>query len=323
MNGQEQLIKKINTEKKFSDIVFKRFRTDKYGITFCCPTDLEGIIIDKELCDWQGLKTPVYTAKDYSEISWSHNSGDPLPSWGTKDCGVDDLLSWICVDKDTQCIVFEVINQNGTPIEGYPIVLDGGNIGITDINGSLRHTITNASTNTAHTFDLCYCFSTIGLCNQKKITLTLTEECPAEECVIPVKVCEVVPAIIPTCDTDSGPTEWSYNPSPCTSTMQCTWEFADIKINGVTAAIGDYIACFSPTTGVLCGWEEITVFPVVILVEGNDFLNPCTSTYIVTDETPRWGIYDSSECTYCEGTPSVTETFINAQYYNIPELECL
>ena len=56
----EQLIKKINTEQKFSDLVFKHFRSERFGMTYCCPIDLEKIIRTKELCDWQELKKDVY-----------------------------------------------------------------------------------------------------------------------------------------------------------------------------------------------------------------------------------------------------------------------
>ena len=80
--------------------------------------------------------------------------------------------------------------------------------------------------------DLCYCFTTSGLCNQKKITLTLTEECPAEACEAPEKICEEVEPIDPTCDTTSGPTKWPFETEPCVSTHQAFWQFNNV-INAI------------------------------------------------------------------------------------------
>lgn len=194
MSGQEQLIKKINTEKKFSDIVFKSFRSERYGITFCCPLDLEGITIDKELCDWEGSRLPVYTKKEYSEITYELTSPPTTPpDWaiqcGWVDLNGNDLPEPDECEEDVTCILVEVVNQDGNPIEGYPVIIDGGNIGKTDEFGRIRHTISNASVDTEHIIDLCHCFQTTGLCSEMKITITLTEECPAEECPTPVAIC--------------------------------------------------------------------------------------------------------------------------------------
>ena len=53
----QQIIKKIEVNQKFSDYVYKDFSARRYGITSCCSLDqLESAIIKKELCDWQDLK---------------------------------------------------------------------------------------------------------------------------------------------------------------------------------------------------------------------------------------------------------------------------
>jgi hypothetical protein len=84
--------------------------------------------------------------------------------------------------NDSTCFVFKVVNQDGKPIPCYSIILDGGNIGYTDDYGILRYCITDASVNTKHTLQLCHCFTTTGDCSSQYITITLTEECPVDDC---------------------------------------------------------------------------------------------------------------------------------------------
>lgn len=48
-------LKKIQTEQKFAEAVYRDFKSKKYGITPCCYTDLNDSIIKKQLCDWQDL----------------------------------------------------------------------------------------------------------------------------------------------------------------------------------------------------------------------------------------------------------------------------
>jgi hypothetical protein len=91
----------------------------------------------------------------------------------------DIVINVECVD-DTECIRFEVYNQNGDPIEGYEIILDGGNAGVTNENGVFTTTIINASVNTDHTLNICHCFTTTGACAQQKITITVTDDDVAE-----------------------------------------------------------------------------------------------------------------------------------------------
>lgn len=184
---QEDTVKKINIKASFSDTVFKKMRAERFGITYCCPLDLEKHSIKNELCDWQDAELPVYTSKVYEEETWEHGSGVPLPAWGRKDCGTN-AATGECIE-DRTCILFFVVNQNGDPIEDYPIIVDGGNYGFTDEYGYQWMSILDASVNTEHTVDLCYCTETTGNCSQMKITITLTEECPKEACPTPTTVC--------------------------------------------------------------------------------------------------------------------------------------
>ena len=79
-----------------------------------------------------------------------------------------------CVE-DIETLFIEVVNQNGTPIPNYEIILDGGNFGFTDELGRFKTTIENASVNTNHTINVCYCFETTGWCSQKYIKLVITD----------------------------------------------------------------------------------------------------------------------------------------------------
>tara|TARA_R110002020_G_scaffold36503_2_gene109742 strand:- start:4778 stop:5368 length:591 start_codon:yes stop_codon:yes gene_type:complete len=185
MSDQDQyIIKKINTEQSFSDMVFRSARAQRFGISGCCPTDIDKISIKKELCDWEDLKTPVYTSKAYTYEEWLNTPTATPPSWGDPDC--NDLTT---CNNDLTCLFFDVVNQDGNPVEGYPVIVDGGNIGVTDEYGNVRTQIPNASVDTVHTIDLCKCITTVGACSQMKIVITLTEECPTEACTTPEAVC--------------------------------------------------------------------------------------------------------------------------------------
>lgn len=55
----EELVKQINIKTEFADKVFKKMRSDRYGLTFCCPLDLDKISIKSKLCGWDDLTVPV------------------------------------------------------------------------------------------------------------------------------------------------------------------------------------------------------------------------------------------------------------------------
>tara|TARA_R110002020_G_scaffold245343_1_gene459061 strand:- start:9662 stop:10225 length:564 start_codon:yes stop_codon:yes gene_type:complete len=186
MSEQEDqiLIKRIKIESKLADFAFKSYRQEKYGITYCCPYDLDKISIKKELCDWQDLKVPEISKSYVSEI---YNLGDiPVPSWVIS-CGEGDADD--CAIPEQTCLLFEIVDQDSIPVVDYEIILDSNLIGLTDADGQLYTTLTNAATVTSHIFDRCYCFETSGNCSQIKITLTLTEKCPEEACADPEPRC--------------------------------------------------------------------------------------------------------------------------------------
>ncbi len=86
-----------------------------------------------------------------------------------------------CVD-DAECMTIYVVDTNGQPVENFEIYIDGGNAGFTNYKGEYKFTIYNASVDTDHTLQICYCFSTEGACRQQKITVTVEADECAEEC---------------------------------------------------------------------------------------------------------------------------------------------
>jgi|TARA_R100000084_G_scaffold53103_1_gene22307 DNA-binding protein YbaB len=343
---EEKLIKQIQTEQKFADVAHKSFREKKYGITSCCPFDLEKIAIKKYLCDWQSLKDsypapivslsseifipsgPVDPCSDSNAPYWCVDCGytEPpnasktleliakykqellemqdelatltaeneektlqlkalnellenlqteeaslieqikvlqidlkelfeqyealdclsnptLPECLTLEVQIKDLDAQLAaltdqakekqteikeiqaqinnieaeieennalieeltvlINKttdqleqlqalfcdDSECIIIEVIDTNGNPIAGYPLVIDGGNIGQTDSSGTIVYSIPNASVNTQHTLEICYCFETAGDCRQQHITITVQGDECAPTCENPTPAC--------------------------------------------------------------------------------------------------------------------------------------
>ena len=186
MTDAEHIVKKIDIESQFSDAVFKTFRAERFGITHCCSVELEKIAIKKELCDWEEIKLPIYITKTYVYEEWLNTPGVSPPSWGDPDCNSTDPTECI---NDLTCLFFQVVNQDDNAVEGYPVIVDGGNIGVTDEYGQIRTQIPNASVDTVHMIDLCKCINTVGDCSQIKIIITLTEECPVEACPTPIAAC--------------------------------------------------------------------------------------------------------------------------------------
>ena len=100
---------------------------------------------------------------------------------------IKDIEALFC--DDSECITISVIDQHGDPVKNYEIILNGGNAGVTDHDGLFYHIVPNASKNTDHTLQICYCFETEGICRQQKITITVNTGKGKEDCV-PYKNCE-------------------------------------------------------------------------------------------------------------------------------------
>ena len=52
----EEIVKQINIKQEFADKIYKKMRADRYGLTFCCPNELERINVKNYSCDWQDIK---------------------------------------------------------------------------------------------------------------------------------------------------------------------------------------------------------------------------------------------------------------------------
>lgn len=87
------------------------------------------------------------------------------------DLEIQQVQSLFC--DDSECITVSVIDEHGDPVEGYQIIIDGGNSGYTDSNGMFEYNIPNASVDTKHTLQICYCFETAGNCRQQKINIVV------------------------------------------------------------------------------------------------------------------------------------------------------
>ena len=88
----EEIIKKINIEQAFADLKFKKMREDRFGLSSCCNLDkLDKLSAQKELCDWDDNKVPIYLDKKYkdkdddSTYKWNFES-TPVPDWVLKVC---------------------------------------------------------------------------------------------------------------------------------------------------------------------------------------------------------------------------------------------
>lgn len=77
---------------------------------------------------------------------------------------------------DNEYIIFKVYNQLGDPVEGYDIIINGGNTGKTNKSGIFKTIIENASTKTKHTLNICHCFTTTGACTQKEIKIIVNDD---------------------------------------------------------------------------------------------------------------------------------------------------
>lgn len=53
---------KIKVESQFANLLYKDFKSKKFGITPCCNNvDMASVLIKKRLCDWQDLENEVLT----------------------------------------------------------------------------------------------------------------------------------------------------------------------------------------------------------------------------------------------------------------------
>ena len=84
-NFYKDLKKRIDIEQKFADLIYKDFRSKRYGLSPCCSIEqMSKYNIKKELCDWSDLKVKSYST-EYSLESWNSDEGNDLP-WLVGEC---------------------------------------------------------------------------------------------------------------------------------------------------------------------------------------------------------------------------------------------
>jgi hypothetical protein len=170
-------IKMIDTQQKFANSVYQDFMSKRFGITTCCEGDIESSHIKKQLCDWQQeeIKVPEILSIT-SEIF--------IPSGISNPCADANAPDW-CTDlfcnDDPESVIFEVVDDKGVPVKDFELYIDRIGTVRTNSLGQYVHVFTDASVETDHSLQLCYCFTTAGACRQQKITLTIKAE-EVEDC---------------------------------------------------------------------------------------------------------------------------------------------
>lgn len=109
---------------------------------------------------------------------------------------IKNIEAQFCVD-DAECVLFEVVDSNGNPIKDYELYIDRLGTILTNALGQYQHTFTNASVDSDHSLQICYCFTTTGSCRQQKITLTIKAE-EVEVCkdLVPCNVITISETIV-------------------------------------------------------------------------------------------------------------------------------
>ena len=109
----EELVKQINVKTEFADKLYKKMRADRYGMTFCCPLELEAINLTNDICNWQDLKV-TKLSEEYEK----NLIVDPV-ELGCKPPAVYNPVSGLCEGTTTA-------EQVGTDTYTYSAALPNG-----------------------------------------------------------------------------------------------------------------------------------------------------------------------------------------------------
>ena len=107
---QEEIAKQIDIKKEFADKVYKKMRSDRYGLTFCCPNDLQNINVKNYMCNWQdiGYETmPEEYTKNYITnpiANYCLPPGIYNPVTGLCDAEASQTFSWCYRVYIVRCI---------------------------------------------------------------------------------------------------------------------------------------------------------------------------------------------------------------------------
>jgi hypothetical protein len=156
---------------KFADTVFRKFRSVRYGLTPCCIDDYDNVVTEYNICKWTDSQVLV---RDITSVVSSIVSNPNNPSSG------NEFIQLVIVDAD------------GDAVKDFEIYIDNVKIGKTDANGHLNYTIENANLITSHTFNFCYCFTTIGFDRTQKLTVTVSNDPEKLKCESPEITCTQV-----------------------------------------------------------------------------------------------------------------------------------
>jgi hypothetical protein len=81
----QELIKIIQTKQTFADLAYKEYRSSKYGMTFCCPTNFNNHTNVNEICDWEANSKTLYNESTYTFTTFNlatyQSSGGTVDSW--------------------------------------------------------------------------------------------------------------------------------------------------------------------------------------------------------------------------------------------------
>ena len=129
-------------------------------------------LVETENPYWTG-NTPTYGGLD--QQGWGVNV-DELPF--TAAGFVTDLTVFLGsganveVCDESQCLFIKAVDENGIPVNNYPITVNGISAGTTDAAGLVTQTLNGSS---SVIINDCYTFAAVGGCFQSQVTITITE----------------------------------------------------------------------------------------------------------------------------------------------------
>jgi hypothetical protein len=186
-------VKIIDTQQKFANSVYQDFMSKRFGITTCSSGDMDAPHIKKQLCDWQSsdIKLPEILTIT-SEIFIPAGITDPCA-----DANAPDWCTDLFCNGDLESVIFEVVDDKGVPVKDFELYIDRIGTVLTNSLGQYVHVFTDASVETDHSLQLCYCFTTAGACRQQKITLTIKAE-EVEDCkdLVPCNTVTITETIV-------------------------------------------------------------------------------------------------------------------------------
>ena len=148
------------------------------------------------------------------------------------------LIAQICIN-DAECVTFEVVDSNCVPVKDFELYIDRVGKVLTNSLGQYIHTFENASLETEHSLQLCYCFTTVGNCRQQKITLKI-QAAEIETCKEPVP-CNTIEIAETTCPEEECTTK-CLNIVDCFTANQFGLfvSMGDLQLSSVTDYINLY-----------------------------------------------------------------------------------